>query len=226
MTETQGTSPVPREPNSGERGAGDDSSVVAERVFGDRFEQISRYVDILTSRGVEWGLLGPREPARIWSRHILNCAALGGLLPQGSSVMDIGSGAGLPGIVLAVLRPDLEVVLVESLLRRANFLELAVVELGLEDRVTVVRGRAEEQKRRVDVVTCRAVAPLEKLLRWSASAFLPGGMLVALKGESAQDEVRAAAKELDRRRLFAEVVQIRADQATEATQAIVVRRRA
>ena len=226
MTENPGTSPVPHEPSEGERGAGDGSSLVAERVFGERFEQISRYVDILTNRGVEWGLLGPREPARIWSRHILNCAALGGLLPQGASVMDIGSGAGLPGIVLAILRPDLEVVLVESLLRRANFLELAVEELGLGGRVTVVRGRAEEQKRHVDVVTCRAVAPLEKLLRWSANAFLPDGMLVALKGDTAADEVRATAKELDRRRMVAEVVQIRADQAAEATQAIVVRRRA
>ncbi|MGA4670030.1 16S rRNA (guanine(527)-N(7))-methyltransferase RsmG [Propionibacteriaceae bacterium Y1923] len=197
---------------------------IARRVYGDQSETIERYVDILTSRGVEWGLLGPREPERIWSRHILNCAALDGLVPQGSRVIDVGSGAGLPGLVLAILRPDLEVVLVESLLRRATFLELAVDELGLSPRVSVVRGRAEEQKVTADVVTCRAVAPLQKLLKWTTPHFLPHGRLVALKGASAPEEVAAAAQELRRHKLVAEVVSIRADQEAEATQAIVVRR--
>lgn len=158
----------------------------------------------------------------MWSRHILNCAALAGLLPDGARVMDVGSGAGLPGLPLAILRPDLEFTLVESLLRRATFLEQAVDELGLGDRVTVVRGRAEEQAGTVDIVTCRAVAPLEKLLRWTAPLFLPHGRLVALKGATAADDVAAAAKELRRRRLVAEVVTIRADQAAEPTQAIIV----
>lgn len=199
-------------------------AAIAQRVYGDAFPSIKRYVDILTSRGIEWGLLGPREADRVWSRHILNCAALEGLLPYGSSVMDIGSGAGLPGIPLAILRPDLEITLVESLLRRANFLELVVEELDLGDRVRVIRGRAEEQKLGFDVVTCRAVAPLDKLLKWSSRHFLPNGQLVALKGETAADDVRAAGAELARRKLIAEVRTIRADQEAEATQAIVVRK--
>lgn len=138
--------------------------------------------------------------------------------------MDIGSGAGLPGIPLAVLRPDLQMVLVESLQRRATFLELAVDELGLADRVTVVRGRAEDQSIAVDVVTCRAVAPLGKLLKWSANHFLPDGVLVALKGASANDDLAAAGRELARRRLTGSVVTVRADQRAEPTQAIVVRK--
>ncbi|MBO1031904.1 16S rRNA (guanine(527)-N(7))-methyltransferase RsmG [Tessaracoccus sp. SD287] len=200
------------------------AKTIAKAVFDGSFKTIERYVDILTGRGVEWGLIGPREPARIWGRHILNCASLSGLLPHGSTVMDIGSGAGLPGIPLAVLRPDLEMVLVESLQRRATFLDLAVDELGLADRVTVVRGRAEDQSMAVDVVTCRAVAPLEKLLKWTANHFLPDGALVALKGASANDDLAAAGRELARRRLTGTVVTVRADQRAEPTQAIVVRK--
>lgn len=199
---------------------------VAAAVYGQRFELISRYVDILTGRGIEWGLLGPREPERIWSRHILNCAALSELLPEGMDVVDIGSGAGLPGLPVAILRPDLQVTLVESLKRRSEFLELAVDELGLGDRVRVIRGRAEEQKLSPDVVTCRAVAPLDKLIKWTAPHFLPDGQLIALKGERAEAEVEEHASELARRRLSATVMSIRAHQLAEPTQAVVVRRSA
>lgn len=199
---------------------------VAVAVYGPRFAHISRYVDIVTRRGIEWGLLGPREPERIWSRHILNCAALSELLPQGTDVVDIGSGAGLPGLPVAILRPDLRVTLVESLKRRAEFLDLAVAELGLGDRVRVIRGRAEEQKLTPDVVTCRAVAPLDKLVRWTAPYLLPHGQLIALKGERAEAEVNEHSAELARRRLSATVMSIRAHQLAEPTQAVVVRRTA
>ena len=228
-----GTAP---EPSSTEVGGGSTASpvlggdqdaqarLVAEGVYGPQFGAIERYVDILTGRGVEWGLIGPREPQRIWSRHILNCAALSGLLPHGSRVMDVGSGAGLPGIPLAILRPDLQMVLVESLQRRAAFLDLVVSELDLGERVRVVRGRAEEQSITVDVVTCRAVAPLDKLLKWTGQHFLPDGQLVALKGATAAVDLADARKELTRRRLTGTVVTVRADQRAEPTQAIVVRK--
>lgn len=196
---------------------------VAEEVY-DSFETISRYVDILASRGIEWGLIGPKESDRLWGRHILNCAAISGLVPEGARVADIGSGAGLPGLPLAILRPDLEVVLIESLLRRVNFLELAVEELDLTDRVTVVRGRAEEWKGHADVVTCRAVKPLPQLLTWTSRIFLPEGQLVALKGSSAADEVAQAAPQLKRDRLVAEVRSVRCHPSAEPTNAIVVRR--
>src|SRR5919202_3232006 len=133
----------------------------AAEVFGDRLDQASRYVDILLNRGIEWGLVGPREGPRLWERHILNSAALSDLVPQGSSVADVGSGAGLPGIPLAILRPDLRVDLVEPLLRRVTFLTQAVDELGITDRVTVVRARAEDHRGAYDVVVARALAPLE-----------------------------------------------------------------
>ena len=196
----------------------------APEVYGKQFETISQYVDILLTRGLAWGLIGPREPERIWSRPILNCAALESLLPQGIDMIDVGSGAGLPGLPLAILRPDLTVTLVESLERRANFLRLAVEELGLGGCVQVVRGRAEEQKLTADIVTCRAVAPLEKLLKWTSSYFLPHGSMVALKGERAESDVKDAARELERRKLLAEVLTVRAHQRTEPTQAVIVRK--
>ncbi|CAI9403682.1 16S rRNA (guanine(527)-N(7))-methyltransferase RsmG [Aestuariimicrobium sp. T2.26MG-19.2B] len=197
---------------------------VAQSVFGDRYKYIKLYVDILRSRGIEWGLLGPREFDRLWDRHVLNSAALSSVIAQGVSMADVGSGAGLPGIPLAILRPDLEVVLVESLLRRANFLELAVDELRLRDRVTVVRSRAEDWKATVDVVTCRAVAPLPKLLAWTKHLWLPQGRLVALKGSSVADEVDEASRLLDRLHLTAEVLDVRAHPAAESTTALIVHR--
>ena len=162
---------------------------------------LTRYAEILVGPGIDRGLLGPREAPRIWDRHILNCAVVAdpseGLIPLNAQVADIGSGAGLPGLVWAVVRPDLRVVLIESLLRRATFLTECLHELGLTERVQVVRDRAETvaggpsgpRPSRMDVVTARAVAPLGTLAGWGAPLLAPGGTLLALKGESAQDEV-------------------------------------
>ena len=173
---------------------------VARRVFrSERLPLAQRYADLLATEGVIRGLIGPREASRLWERHLLNCAVLGELVPRGASVCDIGSGAGLPGLVLAIARPDLPITLVEPLLRRTTFLEEVVAELGL-DRVEVVRGRAEalHGERRFDVVTSRAVAPLERLLGWSMPLVAPAGALVAMKGSSVQEEIVAAAPTLRR----------------------------
>ncbi len=130
-----------------------------------RLPLAERYAELLATDGVVRGLIGPREAPRLWERHLLNCAALAEVLPDGATVCDLGSGAGLPGLVVAIARPDLSVTLVEPLLRRTTFLEEVAAELGLES-VEVVRGRAEELhgQRTFDVVTSRAVAPLERLL--------------------------------------------------------------
>lgn len=159
-----------------------------------------RYAALLATAGVTRGLIGPREAPRLWERHLLNCAVLEELLPADATVCDIGSGAGLPGVVLAVARPDLRITLVEPLLRRTTFLEEVVAELALGDRVEVVRGRAEELhgERTFDVVTSRAVAPLERLLGWSMPLVSPTGALVAMKGTSIHDEIDLAAETLRR----------------------------
>jgi 16S rRNA (guanine527-N7)-methyltransferase len=160
-------------------------------LFGDRLPLAERYAELLATVGVERGLIGPREAPRMWDRHLLNCAALTELIPSGLYVVDIGSGAGLPGIVLAVARPDLRVSLVESLARRTVFLTEVVEALGL-DRVDVVRGRAEEcvdALTPADVVTARAVAPLDKLAAWCLPLTRPGGSMLAVKGSSAAAEI-------------------------------------
>src|SRR5687768_1964969 len=167
---------------------------VARRVFrSERLPLAQRYADLLATDGVVRGLIGPREAPRLWERHLLNCAVLEELIPEGASVCDIGSGAGLPGVVLAIARPDLRITLVEPLLRRTTFLEEVVETLGLS-QVTVVRGRADEVKERhgFDVVTSPAVAPLERLLRWSMPLVAPTGALVAMKGSSVADEIEVA----------------------------------
>ena len=150
-----------------------------------------RYVDLLASAGVERGLIGPREVPRLWERHVLNCAVVVPRVPRGASVADVGSGAGLPGLVWAIARPDLTVILIEPLLRRTVFLEEAVEALGL-DRVRVLRSRAEDVDERFDVVTARAVAPLEKLAGWCLPLVRPGGVLLALKGQTAEEEVASS----------------------------------
>ena len=164
-------------------------------------DQLRAYAQVLATDGVEMGLIGPREVPRLWSRHLLNCAVVVGpeehLVDEAVSVADVGSGAGLPGLVWAIARPDLVITLVEPLLRRATFLQSVVAELGLDGRVSVHRGRAEDlcadrSWAGVDVVTARAVAPLERLLGWTVPLLRPGGRLVALKGSSAQDELAAA----------------------------------
>jgi 16S rRNA (guanine527-N7)-methyltransferase len=150
-----------------------------------------QYVDLLTFAGVERGLIGPREVPRIWDRHILNCAVVVPRVPVGAAVADVGSGAGLPGLVWAIARPDLHVTLIEPLLRRTTFLEEAVDALGL-DQVTVLRARAEDVRETFDVVTARAVAPLEKLAGWCLPLVRPGGVLLALKGRTAEEEVASS----------------------------------
>lgn len=197
---------------------------IADRLYRDNYKTIRQYVDILASRGVDWGLIGPREIGRLWERHILNSIALESLIPEGCRVADVGSGAGLPGIPLAILRPDLEMTLIEPMLRRSNFLTEAIDELGLDDRVSVVRGRAEDADLHVDVVVSRAVAKLATLINWTADLIVDSGSLLALKGQSADDEVVKAKKELSKRRLSAEVLLIRADPAADVTRAVRVRR--
>lgn len=161
------------------------------------------FAELLTEEATVRGLIGPREVPRLWERHLLNCAVITELMAEGSSVCDIGSGAGLPGLVLAIRRPDLKLTLVEPLLRRTTFLELAVSTMGLGN-VTVHRGRAEEMHGEsdwsggFDVVTSRAVAPMARLAGWSLPLVRSGGRLLAMKGSSAQDELDAAAKALHR----------------------------
>lgn len=158
---------------------------------------IQAYVNSLSTVGVERGLIGPREVPRIWERHILNSAAVMTRVPEGSVVADVGSGAGLPGLVWAIARPDLSVTLIEPLLRRTVFLDEMCDELGL-DNVRVLRARADEVHEEFDVVTARAVAALEKLGRWCMPLVRPGGVLLALKGQTAQAEVDASTGALNK----------------------------
>jgi 16S rRNA (guanine527-N7)-methyltransferase len=164
-----------------------------------RLPLIERYAASLADAGVVRGLIGPREAPRLWERHLLNCAVLGDAIPEDSTVCDIGSGAGLPGLVLAIARPDLRITLVEPLLRRTTYLGEVVDDLGLA-HVEVVRGRADELhgQRRFDVVTSRAVAPLGRLLDWSMPLVAPTGALIAMKGQSVTDEIAAEAARLTR----------------------------
>jgi 16S rRNA (guanine527-N7)-methyltransferase len=160
----------------------------AVEYFGSDLVPINRYVDILETRGIERGLIGPREVPRLWDRHILNCAVVTPRIPVGATVADVGSGAGLPGMVWAIARPDLQVTLIEPLLRRTTFLTEVIDEVGLAN-VTVVRGRASDVSEVFDVVTARAVADLGRLGAWCLPLVRPGGLLLALKGESASAEV-------------------------------------
>lgn len=198
---------------------------------GSDIDRLQAYHDLLAGPGVERGLIGPREVPRLWERHLGNSAWVvlpqPGLVPVGSRVADIGSGAGLPGLVWAIVRPDLQVTLIEPLLRRANFLQEAVSELALTDRVEVVRSRAEQFPGQADfdVVTARAVAPLERLLGWTLPLARPGGRLLALKGRSAEDEIAVAQGAL--RRLGAdqpELVWCGHPGEPEATRVVVVSR--
>lgn len=159
-------------------------------MFSHALPTAERYAALLADAGVVRGLIGPREVPRLWERHLVNCALLAGAMPEAATVCDIGSGAGLPGIVLALVRDDLRVTLVEPLLRRTTFLTEAVAELELSN-AEVVRARAEELhgERRFAVVTSRAVAPLPKLLRWSMPLVAPGGQLLAMKGASVAEEI-------------------------------------
>jgi 16S rRNA (guanine527-N7)-methyltransferase len=202
-----------------------DPAVLAALVPEERRALLGRYAALLASEGVLRGLIGPREVPRLWDRHLVNCALLAPLLPADASVADLGSGAGLPGLVLAIVRPDVRVSLVEPMARRTAFLEEAVERLGL-DRVAVVRGRAEDWTRpdRFDVVTARALAPLPQLLRWGLPLVRPGGALLAMKGSSATEEVTAAGPELRRAAATAEVLHPEVAGATATTVVRVVPR--
>ncbi|WP_217383464.1 16S rRNA (guanine(527)-N(7))-methyltransferase RsmG [Streptomyces sp. NK08203] len=177
-----------------------EAPAVAREVFGERFPDAVRYAELLADAGVRRGLIGPREVPRLWERHLLNCAVLSETIDEGVSVCDVGSGAGLPGIPLALVRPDLTITLLEPLLRRTTFLTEVVELLGL-DHVTVVRGRAEEVLGKlppVHVVTARAVAPLERLAGWGVPLLRPYGEMLALKGDTAEEEVKAASAALSK----------------------------
>jgi 16S rRNA (guanine527-N7)-methyltransferase len=179
----------------------DELRAAAEAVFGDRLAHAERYAGLLSDDATRRGLIGPREAESVWPRHIMNCAVVQELVPRGARTVDVGSGAGLPGIPLALARPDLAVWLVEPLGRRVNFLTELVEVLEVDGRVRVIHGRAESAEVRAaagefDVVTARAVAPLDRLVRWALPLARLGGTLLALKGARAETELRASRKVL------------------------------
>ena len=157
--------------------------------FGENQGKIQTFASLLKTTGIEHGLIGPKEGDRIWERHIANCIPITTIIPNGVRLADIGSGAGLPGVVIALARPDLKVTLIEPLQRRVDFLNQVIAELELP--IKVVRGRAEAVKMQFEVVTARAVAPLEKLIQISWHMIPRGGCLLAIKGESAVEELAA-----------------------------------
>jgi 16S rRNA (guanine527-N7)-methyltransferase len=164
----------------------------AADVFGSALDQAVAFAQVLATRGVEQGLIGPREVPRLWDRHLLNCAVVAELIrPRCRTLVDIGSGAGLPGIVLALIRPELDVILLEPMERRCRFLAECAAELGLAN-ASVRRGRAEDTRLRADVATARAVAPLGRLAELAVRVVRPGGMVLAIKGQTAADELKKA----------------------------------
>ena len=197
-----------------------DADAVREAYTDPVFCQLARYVEILGHRGIEWGLIGPGEAGRLWERHVLNSLAVLPWIGSGD-VVDVGSGAGLPGVPVAVVRPDLRVTLLEPMERRCDFLRGVVAELGLEDRVSVVRGRAEEHTTRYPVVMARALAPLAKLVGWCAPLVAGGGSLVALKGRSASEELGRAKGALRAAGMKASVHEVTVPGTSEPTWVIV-----
>jgi 16S rRNA (guanine527-N7)-methyltransferase len=183
-----------------------DPAVLAQICPPERQPLLEEYAALLATEGVTRGLIGPREVPRLWDRHLINCGLLAPLVPADARLADVGSGAGLPGLVLAIVRPDLRVTLVEPMARRVAFLEEVRDRLGLET-MHVVRERAEQwpDPPRFDVVTSRAVAPLAKLLAWSMPLVSETGVLLAMKGSSAADEIAEAAGELRRWHASADV---------------------
>ncbi|MBF6673091.1 MULTISPECIES: 16S rRNA (guanine(527)-N(7))-methyltransferase RsmG [Glutamicibacter] len=172
-----------------------EETLAAEKIFGDRLDLAKRYVQHLATSGIERGLLGPREVPRLWSRHVLNCAVIESVMEQDVEVADVGSGAGLPGLCLAIARPDLKLTLIEPLERRCIWLSEVIEDLGL-DNVTVMRGRAEQM---VDVVnaryvTARAVSALANLAGLTIPLLHGQGELIAIKGRSAAEEIDKASK--------------------------------
>ncbi len=172
----------------------EEEAAAARTVFGPRLDLALAYAQALATAGVERGLIGPREAERIWERHLLNCAVLQELVPEGVELGDVGSGAGLPGIPVAIARPDLTVYLMEPMLRRTTWLREVIAELGLEN-VEIIRAKAHivaESGQHFDVVTSRAVAALPTLAEWSMPLVRKQGQLLAIKGDSAEEELAAA----------------------------------
>lgn len=212
---------VPPEQTPGEQ-------VAADVVFGDRIDMARDFVKHLATSGIERGLLGPREVPRLWGRHVLNCAVVARLMEQGASVVDVGSGAGLPGLAIAIARPDLELHLVEPLERRVTWLDEVVADLGL-DNVTVHRARAEQVAGKVSgrYVTARAVSALSTLAGWTLPLTTPRGEVLAIKGRSAAEEIEKARKVI--RKLggdTAEMITVGADLLDEPTTVVRIPRRA
>lgn len=176
-----------------------DALEAAQKVFGDRLPVAQRYVQHLASSGIERGLIGPREVHRLWERHVLNCAVVQELIEQGATVADVGSGAGLPGLCLAIARPDLSLTLIEPLERRVIWLTEVVEDLGLEN-VDIMRSRAEQAVGYVeaDYVTARAVSALVGLLDITLPILRGTGQLLALKGRTATEEITKAKKKLNK----------------------------
>ncbi|GAA1756442.1 MULTISPECIES: 16S rRNA (guanine(527)-N(7))-methyltransferase RsmG [Streptomonospora] len=196
----------------------------AKDLFGDTLPLVARYADLLAHAGVERGLIGPREVPRLWERHLMNCAVIEELVPEGADVVDIGSGAGLPGVVLGILRPDLTVTLLEPLLRRTVFLRECIDYLELPN-VQVRRGRAEEMRSevRADIATARAVAPLARLGVWALPLLRKGGSLLALKGEQAESELEEARRDLSAQRpCVADVIRVGRGKVEPATTVVRV----
>jgi 16S rRNA (guanine(527)-N(7))-methyltransferase RsmG len=196
----------------------------ARRAFGLKIEAAVQYAELLATDGVTRGIIGPAETGRLWDRHLVNCAVVADLMPESGTLVDIGSGAGLPGVVLAMLCPGLEVVLLEPMLRRVVFLNECVQSLELPN-VQVLRGRAEDMSGNLqaDVATARAVAPLDRLLSWSSGVLRPGGTLLAIKGSNAEAELADAKPVL--RRLgarSAEVLRVGHDRVDPATTVVRV----
>ncbi|WP_099332840.1 16S rRNA (guanine(527)-N(7))-methyltransferase RsmG [Actinomyces minihominis] len=194
-------------------------------LFGTGASAVEAFANLLAEEGEKRGLIGPKEAERIWSRHIVNSAALLPFLPSRGSLIDVGSGAGLPGLVVAAARPDLDVILVEPMERRCEWLFEASETIGL-DNVQIVRDRAENigRKLRADVVTARAVAALPKLLRLTSKMVAPGGRLLALKGRRAGEEIIEAKDELKRRHLTAELHEVVSVMDGEITYVVECRR--
>ncbi len=190
--------------------------------FGDRYSVVEAYARLLTTKGVEWGVIGPRESGRLWERHLLNCAAVVPFLAPGP-VVDVGSGAGLPGIVIAAMEPEREVVLIESMARRATWLGEAVEALRLP-KVEVIRARAEELRSvQAPTVVARAVAPLSRLLTLCGGLVAEGGEMLFLKGRLAGGEIGDAAGDLKRRGLSAEVLEAPTIEGVQAATVVRVR---
>jgi 16S rRNA (guanine527-N7)-methyltransferase len=193
-------------------------------VFGDSLELAQRYAAILATDGVVRGLIGPKEPSRLWERHLLNCAVVADLVPESGELIDIGSGAGLPGLILAMLRPRMRITLVEPMLRRTAFLAECIGALELVN-VSVIRARAEEIAGTVqaDIATARAVAPLDRLTGLAAGVLRPGGSLLAIKGEGAEAELAAARRGFGRLGVrSAKVLRVGHDRVNPATTVVRV----